>query len=73
METIIFFKGNNYSQYLSVGDFIVVGDKNILSSTTADYIVSNTDQNLSVSQLCYEKTSVSRYYLFTRLNNCKKN
>ncbi len=73
IEAIIFLKGSNYSQYLSMGDFLEAGNKNALINPSEDFILTSAGpQNINSPLPCYEKKSVSRYYLFQKINSCEK-
>lgn len=72
-EAIIFLKGGNYSQYLSMGDFLEAGDESALSNQLYDVILTSTDpQDTGTLLHCYDKRLVSRYYLFQKVKECKK-
>ncbi len=70
-ETIIFLQGNNYRQYFEMDTFLVVGDRNILTSTRPDYFLTDTSQSSNVSLRCYKETRLSQYYLLEKQEGCK--
>ncbi len=75
VEAAVFLKGDNYSQYLTMG-FFDAGNKNILNSPGFDDIL--TDQaagdsfSLSSRAACYDKKLVAgQYVLFQKTPACK--
>jgi 4-amino-4-deoxy-L-arabinose transferase-like glycosyltransferase len=72
IETPIFLKGDNYSQYFYLeGCFLEGGDKKALVHPSEDFIltgIGSPDFNLP----CYSRKSVDRYFLFQKIDNCKK-
>ncbi len=73
IETIVFYKGSNYSQYLQMDDFLVAGDVNSINNSSYNYILTDDSSGGIVSLSCYRKTQVSSYYLFEKEQNCKPN
>ena len=71
VEAIIFLKGDNYSQYLAMGDFLEVGDKNALASSTFDYILTSDDPNGNIGLSCYTTRPLNEYYLLEIKPDCK--
>lgn len=71
IEAIIFLKSSNYSQYLKVGNFLEVGDKDALANSNYDVILTDASQkDNSFLFYCYDKKQVSRYFLFQKNKNC---
>lgn len=71
IEALVFFKGNNYSQYLNMG-FLKAGKENFLGNSNYDVILTDASQKDNRFLLsCYDKKSVSRYFLFQKKNSCK--
>lgn len=71
VEATVFMKGNNYSQYLEMENFLVAGNKNSLTDPVADFILVSRSRDDNYSLPCYENRSVSRYELFQRISDCK--
>ncbi len=72
IEATVFYQGSNYSQYVSMGDFLQAGDKDALRGAREDVILTNADpEEVDDPLSCYERTSVSRYYLFERKESCR--
>ena len=70
IETTVFLRGNNYSQYLLMGDFLEAGDKDVLRNPDFDYILTNGSESDTFLS-CYDKTSLSQYSLFQRRTGCQ--
>ncbi len=71
IEAIIFLKGSNYSQYLTVGDFLDMGNKDSKSDSSFDYILIAPNYSENISTDCYERKQVGGYYLFQKNSQCK--
>ncbi|MCX6701655.1 MAG: glycosyltransferase family 39 protein [Candidatus Zambryskibacteria bacterium] len=73
IESIVFLKGGNYSQYLTLSGLFELGNKNSLGDVSNDFIfIGSNDEIISVIPSCYLKTSVGKYYLFKKTTNCDK-
>jgi 4-amino-4-deoxy-L-arabinose transferase-like glycosyltransferase len=73
VEAIIFLKGDNYSQYLNMGDFLVVGNKNAMTKPSEDFILTDSNREINEYVLsCYDKKPVNSYLLFQKIIKCKK-
>ncbi len=70
IEAIVFYKGLNYSQYLSMEDFLIAGDKDSIITNKYDFILTDTSSLGNVLLSCYSEKPVSRYFLLERKNNC---
>lgn len=70
IEALVYWRGEDYDQYFSMG-FLDTGNKDVINRYVYDYILSDSKEIDSFSSVCYDRTSVDRYYLFTRRNNCK--
>jgi 4-amino-4-deoxy-L-arabinose transferase-like glycosyltransferase len=71
IEAIVFFKGNDYSQYLSMGDFLKAGNINSQNLLKADIILADDSlQNKIMTSNCYKKVQISRYYLLEKIDGC---
>ncbi|MFA5889111.1 MAG: glycosyltransferase family 39 protein [Candidatus Paceibacterota bacterium] len=72
-EAIVFLKGNNYSQYLTLQDLFEAGDKNSMHDTSYDFILTeNRAEYLSIFSTCYVKKEVVKYLFVQRIPNCKE-
>ena len=71
IETSIFLRGDNYSQYLSMGDFLEAGNKNVTSDSNFDYILTNNLTNINFNQSCYISNPVDQYTLLKKIKDCK--
>lgn len=71
IETIVFLKSNNYSQYLKMDDFLVVGDENSLSKQGPDYFLTDTSQSGNVALSCYIEKPLSQYFFLEKTTKCK--
>jgi 4-amino-4-deoxy-L-arabinose transferase-like glycosyltransferase len=68
-EAIIFYKGENYAEYLIMDSFLEAGDKNALKNPKQDIIVTNdASPNDTLVLPGYTKEQVSRYYIFRKKN-----
>ena len=72
IEAAVFLKGSNYSQYFSMDNFIIAGNKNILSKPDADFIFIGNFPIGTTTLPCYDKSAVGQYFLYKRINNCNK-
>jgi hypothetical protein len=73
IDSIIFLKGDNYSQYLLMPGLFEAGDKNALSDFSNDFILINDDAvKIGAIPSCYPKTKVSKYFLFQKTSGCGK-
>lgn len=70
-EAIIFLKGDNYSQYLAMEDFLKAGNENAFADPSLSFIVSRDNFQGNSSITCYDKKLVDRYFLFKKIKNCK--
>lgn len=71
-DSIVFFKGNDYSQYLVMGDFLDTGNKDDIYNNTSDYIFTGASANTDFDLPCYNKNLISGYFLYEKIINCKK-
>src|SRR3990167_3005815 len=71
IETSIFLRGDNYSQYLSMGDFLEAGNKNVTSDSNFGYILTNNLTDINFNQSCYISNPVDRYTLLKKIKDCK--
>lgn len=72
IETIVFLKSSNYSQYLEMDDFLIAGDKSSLSKAGADYILTDKSQHGNVALSCYAERPLSQYFFLEKTSKCKK-
>ena len=71
-EAVVFLEGNNYSQYIAFSGLFEAGDKNALTYTTNDFILTGNDPKYAdVVSPCYTKKEFDRYFLFQKTINCK--
>ncbi len=72
IESAVFLRGGNYSQYLILPGLIETGNKDSYKDTSYDFILINSlDPKVSEISSCYEKTIVNADFLFKKLPNCK--
>ncbi len=71
-ETIIFLKGDNYSQSFYMDTFLIVGDEKALEKPDYDYILTDVSQRGNVALSCYREEPLSQYYLLQKRDDCKK-
>ncbi len=73
IETILFFSGQNYYQYLLVGDSIDAGDKNFFEHPFTDYVLTNKEEEgVNLDLACYSRKEVNKYYFYEKISNCSK-
>ena len=73
IDSIIFFKGDNYSQYLTVPGLVEAGDRNAISDTSYDFLLTdNTPEIVKEVSSCYTSLEVGKYLLFQKTNSCPK-
>ncbi len=71
VHATVFYKGQNYSQYLQMDDFLLAGDKDSMLKPNYDYILTDLDPGDTVGLSCYTKIPVNSYYLLERKSKCK--
>lgn len=72
IEAIIFFPGQNYSQYLLMPGLFEAGDRNSIHDSSNDFILTNNiPEEVGLVSSCYTGTQVSRYVLFKKKSNCE--
>ncbi len=72
VEAAVFLKGSNYSQYLVMGDYLSMGDKNSIFNSSFDFILIAPDPTKDLLISCYERKNVGGYFLFQKIEECKK-
>jgi len=70
VETVIFLKGDNYSQYFSMGDFFEAGNKNISNSSDFDFILIDSLKNANFQLYCYNTNPLGRYFFLQKIKGC---
>ncbi len=70
IDALVFFKGENYSQYLNMAGFLVVGDTNRVQREHPDYIFADNDVATSTFS-CYIKIIQDKYSLYEKIAGCK--
>ena len=73
VEAIVFFKGENYSQYLTIGDFLEAGNKNGFATSSPDFILTSSGENVSFPLSdCYSQKTAAGFTLFQKREDCPK-
>ena len=68
IEATVFLKSTNYSQYLSMGDYLEIGDKNGPLDPSFDYILAGGGfDEVNFPASLYEKKIVDRYVLYKKI------
>ena len=71
-EAVVFLKGDNYFQYLTVQGLFEAGDKNALTDMTKDFILTeNNPEYGDMLSPCYTKRELDSYILFQKTVDCK--